>query len=125
MDKKELLSNLLSVDIFKKDVFRDEISGIDFELDVNFNLNNMVKDFKNSERDIPKYKRFVVDGEQHLMENETIEMCYRCYQHVVNPKLEMEDWLLLSLTRGDLIMSLSGRIAELTIGQLEKNEVKD
>lgn len=122
MDKKELLKKLMEVDIKREDKYMDEFSGIEFNIQVDFDLNSMVKDYKRSEVDIGNYNKLVVDEVIYTIENEVVEMCYRCYQHITEPKFEMEDWLLLSLSRGDLIMVLSGKIAELTVGQLkEKN----
>ena len=99
-------------------IYRDDFSGIEFEINVPLNLSDIIAMSKNNAELHKRYSNFIVDGTKYVIENEVIDMCYRCTKFVVNPKLEMEDWLLISLNRGDLIIAINAEIADMMLSSV-------
>jgi hypothetical protein len=117
-DKLKLLENILSNKPESKRVYFDEFSNTEFHIEISLNLSDIISTSKTNSDLHKRYANLVVDGKSHSIEPEVIDMCYRCSKYVVEPKLTMEDWLLLSLYRGDLIIAINAEIADMMLSSV-------
>jgi len=93
--------------------YTDKISGIEFQINVPINLSEIIRSLKQSDEFYRKYQSIVIDGKTYSLEREVVDMCYRCSEYVVSPKLEISDWLYLSVVRGDLVIALNAEISDI------------
>jgi hypothetical protein len=117
-DKLKLLENILSNRPENKRIYFDEFSNTEFHIEISLNLSDIISTSKTNSDLHKRYANLVVDGKSYSIEPEVIDMCYRCSKYVVEPKLTMEDWLLLSLYRGDLIIAINAEIADMMLSSV-------
>ncbi|MCS6954804.1 MAG: hypothetical protein NZM44_00395 [Candidatus Calescibacterium sp.] len=111
--KEEILTSLIQNQSESKRIYVDPKSNNEFHIEVSNNLSSIIKTIKLDESVYKQYKHFVVEGKHYEIEKEVIEMCYRCKEYVILPQLSMEDWLLLSVFRADLIIALNAEISDM------------
>lgn len=96
----------------------DKISGQKFNITVPINLSEIIRSLRFSEEFYRKNKNIIVDGKSYEIEKEVLEMCYRCAEYVVSPKLELQDWLYLSIVRGDLVIAINAEISDMIFSSI-------
>jgi hypothetical protein len=96
----------------------DKVSGRKFNITVPINLSEIIRSLRFSEEFYRKNKNIIVDGKSYEIEKEVLEMCYRCAEYVVSPKLELQDWLYLSIVRGDLVIAINAEISDMIFSSI-------
>lgn len=96
----------------------DKVSGQKFNITVPINLSEIIRSLRLGEEFYRKNKNIIVDGKSYEIEKEVLEMCYRCTEYVVSPKLELQDWLYLSIVRGDLVIAINAEISDMIFSSI-------
>lgn len=116
--KEQILASLVQSQPNTTRIYTDNLSGEVFTISVPVNLSEILRSLRLSDDFYRKHKTIVVDGIPHELEKEVIEMCYRCSEYVVNPKLEFTDWLYLSVVRGDLVIAINAEISDMIFSSI-------
>lgn len=111
--KEQILASLTQSQPNTTRIYTDTLSGEVFTISVPVNLSEILRSLRLSDEFYRKHKTIVVDGKPNELEKEVIEMCYRCAEYVVNPKLDFADWLYLSVVRGDLVIAINAEISDM------------
>lgn len=96
----------------------DKVSGQKFNITVPINLSEIIRSLRLGEEFYRKNKNIIVDGKSYEIEKEVLEMCYRCTEYVVSPKLGLQDWLYLSIVRGDLVIAINAEISDMIFSSI-------